>query len=239
MTSTETAAETWIDVDERLRAQDAREYQEIQQEAEAAETQHDALYRELLHGSGQVDPLEMERATSRKHMAHVRLMGIQNRQRIRRNEASVAHMPVVADRARAVAATLDGDDSRLEQARRKLAAAVAELREVAGEHNAALTDLFAEAAGTFTVAVAETVDGREVFQSKRVHDEVAGVRVRWDGIVNGGGGRVAAVIVDGTSLEPLAVDRMMLAEVADALPAALAEPVRRVLNPFGLVGRSQ
>ncbi|RZU30476.1 hypothetical protein [Blastococcus saxobsidens] len=236
MTATETAAETWIDGDERLRAQEALEYQEIQQEAEKAEAQYDALYRELLHGSGQVDPLELERATSRKHMAQVRLMGIQNRQRVRRNEATVAHMPVVADRARAVAATLDGDDSRLERARRKLAAAVAELREVADEHNAALTDLFADAAGTFTVGVARTVDGREVIESQRVHEEVAGVRVRWDGIVNNAGGRVAAVIIDGTSLEPLAVDRMVLGEVADVLPRDIRESAQRLLRPSGMFG---
>lgn len=226
---------TWPDVVDQLDAEQDSEFEAVQGEAEEAEAEYRRLHDLVLHGdASQVEPLDMERATSRRTMAKIRLMGLQERWRVRRNEAANAHMPVVAEQARALLPQVSGTDTRLEQARRKLAAAVGEFKSIAEDHNAGIRALLDEAAGTFTMGAVGQHDGRPVIV-QRIVVEGAGLWLNWQNVTNMAPGQVAALTVDGQEIAPITVESAVLAEVADLLPRELRDGAHRMLRPSGIV----
>lgn len=260
MTSTLTpTAETWSDVQARLDAATAADYAAVRQELEDAEAEHRRLTAAAILGDFEtVGPLDLQRCESRKQLAEMRLKGLPDKHRRATNEASRAHAATVRAQAEAFLARHKSADSRVEAARKRVAAAVRELGEVADAYNGDVAALLAEVRPAFTESVRTEplvemepyrddstgqVHTRPVVKqpagpifSTPVGGEIDGMHVQWDGVVNGRAGTPTALTVDGTVIEPMAIDKLVLAEVEQALPAALREPVGRLLRPFGRLG---
>lgn len=255
-TTTTPTAETWADVEERLNAAAAADYTAVQRELEEAEAEHRRLTEQALMGAlGAVGPLDLQKVESRKQLAELRLHGLQELHRLASNEARDAWAATLRDRARSILADHTGDGDLVASATAKLVEALTELREVVEAHNADVQALLDEAPPAFTRHTRReplvemvpfrddttgTVETRpvvkrpaEVVQQRRsAWSEEFGIDVGWRG------DRVTSLTVDGQTLAPLSLNRLVLEQVAEMLPAELNEPVRKILHPFRRWGRA-
>lgn len=257
MTSTEATAESWSDVQKRLNAAAAADYAAVQQELEEAEAEHRRLTEAAIMGTAEVGPLDLQRVESRKQLAEMRLVGLQESQRIRRNAAAEAHRATVRAKADAVMAKHAGAGDQIEAAQQKIVDAIAEIRAVVGAYNADVSPLLDDALGAFTVSVRqESLAEMETYRDELTQQPMTRPKLRaatsepqlhpiygrfeGEGDTHGievRGWRVegdkvrtrpSSITVDGLTLEPVDMEKTLLTGIEHELPAKLQEAAVQV-----------